>query len=524
MGEAVEQQGPVEAPEPVAPEDRRRWQRRRPLRRTTGGSGVVLITEEDITREHRLLKAACTFILTRETYVVDAELSIEAGTEIQGDQGSALIITNTGRSDASGTSDAPIVFTSSALASEAAPGDWGGVVLLGKARLSWGDTTCDGEAGECVGSIEGIAPGNPRGAFGGNDDTHDCGTMRYVRIEYAGFQFGDDNELNGLTVGGCGDQTTLSYIQVHRGLDDGVEFFGGTASIDHVIVTGPGDDGLDWDQGWRGKADNLIVHHFSSNTSSPNGIEADNQGSGDNNVQPRSAPEVSNATIIGDGRVEGSGVVTRVGTWGILDGLVVVGFGGAGYDMRNGAWSVAGGWPDGIVVENSCFDDNGENYPVDENDEKDESVAGGADFFDEPTTSRRTPTCPPRTTSRRTPSSGTSTRPLPVATRTPDYSLANANCLGAFGGPVRNRLDGRLDRLPSRLNQSPTPPKRRPPGRRFFWGHAPPAQPPEITRKLSERSQRRPVTVCSRSRHPKSYVPRVCFISTQRAAPVISTP
>ena len=215
-----------------------------------GGSGIVEITSDEIT-EDTVFEAACTFILTTETYVVGAELSIEAGTEIQGDQGSALIVTNTARIDAQGTSAAPILFTSSALPSEAAPGDWGGVVLLGLARLSWGDTTCDGEAGECVGSVEGIAPGNPRGAFGGDDDTHDCGTMQYVRIEYAGFQFGNDNELNGLTVGGCGDQTTLSYIQVHRGLDDGVEFFGGTAPIDHLIVTGPGDDGLDWDQGWR---------------------------------------------------------------------------------------------------------------------------------------------------------------------------------------------------------------------------------------------------------------------------------
>ena len=64
-----------------------------------------------------------------------------------------------------------------------------------------------------LGSVEGIAPGDPRGAFGGDDDTHDCGTIDTSRIEYAGFRFGADNELNGLTVGGCGDQTVLSYIQ-----------------------------------------------------------------------------------------------------------------------------------------------------------------------------------------------------------------------------------------------------------------------------------------------------------------------
>lgn len=395
-----------------------------------GGSGDVEISDEEITG-NTLFEAACTYILTRETYVVDAEITIEEGTEFQGDQGSALIITNTGQINATGTAEAPIVFTSAKLASEAAPGDWGGVVLLGLARLSWGNTTCDGEAGECVGSIEGIAPGDPRGEFGGDDDTHDCGTMRYVRIEYAGFQFGNDNELNGLTVGGCGDQTELSYIQVHRGLDDGVEFFGGTAPIDHLIVTGTGDDGLDWDQGWRGTADNVIVHHFSSTTTSPNGIEADNYGSGNNNVQPRSAPQISNATIIGDGRPEGSGVVTRVGTWGVLDGLVVVDFGGKGYDMRDGAWSLAGGWPDGLVVENSCFDGNGENYPVDDDDTKDGSVAGGADFFDEPALLADAA----RNNFEADPGLGDFTTAATGGSPAPDYSLNNADCFGAFGGP-----------------------------------------------------------------------------------------
>ncbi|MGB5503267.1 MAG: hypothetical protein WBM75_12780 [Polyangiales bacterium] len=412
--------------------------------RDNGGSGDVEITDEEIIQD-TVFDAACRYFLTRETYVVGAEITIEPGTEFQGDQGSALIITTTGRIDAAGTEQLPIVFTSSALPSEAAPGNWGGVVLLGLARLSWGDTGCNGEAGECVGSIEGISPDNPRGQFGGNDDTHDCGTMRYVRIEYAGFQFGNDNELNGLTVGGCGDQTELSYIQVHRGLDDGVEFFGGTAPIDHVIVTGPGDDGLDWDQGWRGTADNVIVHHFSSTTTSPNGIEADNQGSGeDRNVQPRSAPRVTNATIIGDGRVEGSGVVTRVGTWGVLDGLVVVGFGGSGYDMRDGAWSLAGGWPEGIVVENSCFNGNGENYPVDDNDPKDDSVAAGAALFDEPTLLADAA----RNNLEADPGLGDFSTAATGGSPAPDYSLSNANCLGAFGGPAGDDWTGDWNEYP----------------------------------------------------------------------------
>jgi hypothetical protein len=366
-----------------------------------GGTGDVEITVEEIT-EDTVFEAGCRYFFTRETYVVGAELRIEEGTALYGDKQSALIITTTGTIDAQGTSANPIVFTSSALAAEARPGDWGGVVLLGLARLSWGDTGCDGTAGECVGSIEGIAV------------------------------FGDDNELNGLTVGGCGSDTTLEYIQVHRGLDDGVEFFGGTASIDHVLISGPGDDGLDWDQGYRGTVDNFIVHHFTSTSSSPNGIEADNFGDGDNNVEPRSAPDITNGTVIGDGRTEGSGVVTRVGTWGVLDGLVVVGFGGAGYDMRNGAWSVDGGWPTGIVVENSCFNDNGVNYPVDDNDPKNDSApAMTADFFDEPTLLADAM----RGNLEGDPGLGDFSTAATGGDPAPDYSLTNDRCLGAFGGP-----------------------------------------------------------------------------------------
>ncbi len=394
-----------------------------------GGSGSVDITAEEIT-ENTFFSNACDYFFTRETFVIGATMTVQEGTQFGGDANSALIVTTTGRLEAVGTAESPIVFTSSRAATEAAAGDWGGIVLLGRARLSWGNAPCDGVAGECVSGIEGIAATEPRGEFGGDDDTHDCGTLRYVRIEYAGAVFGPDNELNGLTVAGCGDQTELSYIQVHRGLDDGVEFFGGTASIDRVIVTGTGDDGLDWDQGYRGTVENFIVHHFSSTTSSPNGIEADNFGDGDNNVEPRSAPQVSNGTVIGDGRPEGSGVVTRVGTWGVLDGLVVVGFGGAGYDMRNGAWSVAGGWPDGIVVNNSCFDGNGANWPVDDNDPN-EVAMGVPPFFNEPELLADAA----RNNFEEDPVLGDFSTAATGGMPAPDYTLTNANCLGAFGGP-----------------------------------------------------------------------------------------
>ena len=85
--------------------------------------------------------------------------------------------------------------------------------------------------------IEGLPPTEGRGLHGGTNAAHDCGTIRYVRVEYAGYVFGRNNELNGITVGSCGTDTEMEYIQIHRGLDDGIEFFGGTVNIRHVVVT-----------------------------------------------------------------------------------------------------------------------------------------------------------------------------------------------------------------------------------------------------------------------------------------------
>jgi hypothetical protein len=386
-----------------------------------GGSGLVEISVEEIT-EDTVLTADCTYALTREVYVVGANLGIEAGVQIGGDNGSALIITTTGTIDAQGTANAPIVMTSSRLEGERQTGDWGGLVLLGEARLSWGNEECDGTTGECVANIEGLPPTENRGLFGGNDDSHDCGTVRYTRIEFAGFRFGQDNELNGLTVGGCGSNTEIDYVQVHRGLDDGVEFFGGTANASHVIVTGTGDDGVDWDQGYRGTITNFIVHHFAGSSDDPRGIEADNF-SQNNDVEPRSNPTVQYGTLVASpGTTNQQGIVLRRGTWGTVDGVVVSGWASAGVDLRDGSWDVAGGWPTGLLVTNGCFDDNAPNFPVDDNDES--SVNAGT-FFDEDSE------MPGQDNLEEDPGLGDFSGAV-NGTGTPDYSVTNTNCEGAF--------------------------------------------------------------------------------------------
>ncbi|MCB9506584.1 MAG: hypothetical protein H6700_10255 [Myxococcales bacterium] len=259
-------------------------------------------------------------LLRSLVFVSDATLTIAPGTVVEGETGSALVVSATGRINAAGTAAAPIVFTSSKPAAERAAGDFGGVVLLGRAPVNVGS-----------GNIEGMEA-SAASSYGGSDPAHNCGTLRYVRIEYAGSVFGTDNELNGLTVGGCGTATTLDFIQVHKGLDDGVEFFGGTAGISHLLITQPGDDGLDWDQGWSGNVQFVAVQQATND--GDKGIEADNLED-DNDATPRSAPTLWNVTLVGSGDPAGSqaGMKLRRGTAGHLNNVIITGFPGEAFDI-----------------------------------------------------------------------------------------------------------------------------------------------------------------------------------------------
>ncbi|HEX8704398.1 MAG TPA: hypothetical protein VF815_36540, partial [Myxococcaceae bacterium] len=168
-----------------------------------------------------------TYVLKANVFVKNATLKIEPGTVIKGGINTSLAITSSARLDAQGTVAEPIVFTSVVDVGSRQAGNWGGLVLLGKAPLNV-------QGG--VDNIEGY-PESADTQYGGTDAAHDCGTLKYVRIEFAGYRLGGNNELNGLTLGGCGTRTVVDYVQVHRGLDDGVEMFGGTASLKHVVVT-----------------------------------------------------------------------------------------------------------------------------------------------------------------------------------------------------------------------------------------------------------------------------------------------
>ena len=195
---------------------------------------------------------------------------------------------------------------------------------------------------------EGFGEGGT-GFYGGTEPADDSGVMRYVRIEFAGRLYSPKNELNGLALQGVGSGTVLDYIQVHLNQDDGVEFFGGTVDAKHILVTGAGDDSIDWTYGWQGRLQYAVVQQWLG--VGDNGIEADNNGDMDGalrDASPRSKPTLSNLTLIGSPQSDSSdyGMLLREGTAANIHNSVVVGFNDACLDIDHSetfANALAGG-------------------------------------------------------------------------------------------------------------------------------------------------------------------------------------
>lgn len=315
------------------------------------------------------------YVLSGRVYVVNGSaLTIAPGTTIFGDtagsEAAALVVTRGSRLVAEGTAEAPIVFTSGNPEGARASGDWAGVVLLGAATTNDGNCVGDGEPatdacdapGYLEDRIEGIESGDERALYGGTDDASDCGSLRYVRIEFAGRELSPDNELNGLTVGACGSDTSLSYLQVHRGKDDGIEFFGGTASMDHVVITGASDDSLDFDEGWRGRVQFLVIHQFPG--IGDRGIEADNLGA-DEDAEPRTRPEIWNLTMIGT--TENQAMLLREGMQGLFHNAIIHSYGRAPDVVARQADPNAS-WPSDLVLQNTFFSSVAD-FPLEDLDE-----------------------------------------------------------------------------------------------------------------------------------------------------------
>lgn len=265
-----------------------------------------------------------TYVLEAPIFVESgAALSIEPGTRILGMPGSALIVTKDAKLYARGQRHAPIIFTSAKPVGERNRGDWGGLVLLGNAPINQGTAR-----------IEGVDEKDPRGLFGGEIIGDNCGLLEYVRIEFSGHEVFVDNELNGLTLGGCGHKTIVRNVQVHRSLDDGVEVFGGDVDLKNIVVTGAKDDGFDWDMGWQGRVQFLVVQQYPD--VGDNAFEADNWKK-DHDALPRSAPTFFNVTLIGglNAKKAQRAMTLRRGTAGQFRNFVITGFNKEAIDVRD---------------------------------------------------------------------------------------------------------------------------------------------------------------------------------------------
>ena len=290
-----------------------------------------------------------TYLLKGWVYIANgAELTIEPGTVIKGDKQTkaSLIAERGGKLIAKGTATEPIVFTSEEAAGSRKPGDWGGVIICGKARNNQTEMQIEG---------------GPRTKHGGNDDADNSGVLSYVRIEFAGYPFQTDQEINGLTLGSVGSGTQIDHVQVSYSNDDSFEWFGGTVNCKNLVAFHGWDDDFDTDNGFSGAVQyGLVVRDARiADKSQSNGFESDNNASG-SDVSPYTTATFSNITIIGPKlqtgvNFENSADFITAGLMNPNNGSALGKFQSAMQIRRSSRLniinSVAAGWPIGLIID-----------------------------------------------------------------------------------------------------------------------------------------------------------------------------
>jgi len=293
----------------------------------TGGTGGSACTSTNVVPAPAVISAdtmwtRCnTYLLPADTKVAvraPAILTIEAGTVIKAQGNSALVITQGAKIIANGTKESPIVFTSNKTVGSRAPGDWGGLIIMGKAPQN---TNANSTPPSATAIFEAYGASEPDGVFGGNDPDDSSGSLKYVRSEFGGFAYMPNREWNNFTFCGVGRGTVVDYIQSHRGADDSIEFFGGTVNVKHLVLTQNEDDGFDTDNGWEGKAQFVVIQHVAPRgTDASNGYESDNHANAPSyTAVPRTLPLIYNVTSIGKKDYIGAqsfGALFRRGTGG----------------------------------------------------------------------------------------------------------------------------------------------------------------------------------------------------------------
>ena len=299
-----------------------------------------------------------TYLLKGWVYIADgAELTIEPGTVIKGDKDTkaALIAEPGGKLIAKGTQTSPIVFTSEMAAGSRKPGDWGGIILCGKAPNN-------------NGVLNQQIEGGPRTKHGGTDANDNSGDLEYVRIEFAGYPFQKDQEINGLTLGSVGAGTTIDHVQVSYSNDDSYEWFGGTVNCQHLIAYRGWDDDFDTDNGFAGSVTyGLSVRDSKiADASQSNSFESDNNASG-STAEPYTTATLKYMTILGpktfDANFQNTTDYINGGGMNPGNGSSMGKFQAAMHIRRNSRLNVLNsvfiGWPVGIILDNEKGDTQG---------------------------------------------------------------------------------------------------------------------------------------------------------------------
>lgn len=272
--------------------------------------------------EHIILESG-VYKLTGPLVVENGgKLTIKAGVTVEatafkgGEEIRYIATAQGGQIFVEGTAAKPVVMT----ASNKTQAAWGGLVLCGKAPIN------NGTSGSA--EVSGLT-------YGGTDVNDNSGSIKYLRIEYSGYSYSAEKEFNGLSMFGVGRGTTIEYVQVHEGSDDGFEWFGGTVNTKYLVSTSNEDDQFDWTEGWNGTNENWYAKEASNKGN--RGVEADNN-SKTHTVDPISNPTIKNLTLIGRGAHDGESqaLKLRVGTKGMFDNLVLSNW-GTGFDVENDA-------------------------------------------------------------------------------------------------------------------------------------------------------------------------------------------
>lgn len=292
-----------------------------------------------------------TYTLKGWVYIADgAELTIEPGTVIKGDKATkaALIAERGGKLIAAGTASSPIVFTSAQAAGSRKNGDWGGIILCGKAPNNQNNEQ----------QIE----GGPRTKHGGTNAADNSGKLTYVRIEFGGAPLSTEanSEINGLTLGSVGSGTEINHVQVSYAGDDSYEWFGGAVNMDHIIAYKGWDDDFDTDNGFCGKVQFALSVRDPqlADQSQSNGFESDNCGDGAA-IEPYTSAVFSNVTFIGPKAFDATFdyANTKVSGGGLNGANIEPGRFQSCMQIRRNSHlscfnSVCVGWPIGVIIEN----------------------------------------------------------------------------------------------------------------------------------------------------------------------------